>query len=280
VQTLTGNSGGPIGPDGAGNINTVGTGSITTVGAVNTLTAQLTGLTDHAVLVGAGTATITNVGPTVTAGQVLQSAGAVADPAFSTATYPSTTTINQILYSSAANTVTGLASTIRAVLTTSSTGVPVWRAVTDGQIIIGATGAQPIAANITAGTGITITNGANSITVAATGGGFTWTDVTSATQALSVQNGYFTDRGAGVTYTLPATAALGDVIKIDGKLGLTTIAQNANQSIRFSSAITTVGVTGTAVGTNLGDCVTLRCSTAGASTVWIAENFVGNWTIT
>jgi hypothetical protein len=108
----------------------------------------------------------------------------------------------------------------------------------------------------------------------------TWTDVTTATQALSVSNGYFTDRGAGVTYTLPATAILGDIIIIDGKLGLTTIDQNAGQSIRFSSAITTVGVGGSAVATNLGDCVTLRCSTAGASTVWIAENFNGNWTIT
>lgn len=110
--------------------------------------------------------------------------------------------------------------------------------------------------------------------------GFTWTDVTSATQTLAVSNGYITDRGGGVTYTLPATASLGDVIKIDGKLGLTTIAQNANQSIRMSSAISTTGVGGSVAGTNVGDCITLRCTTAGASTIWIAENFVGNWTVT
>jgi hypothetical protein len=109
--------------------------------------------------------------------------------------------------------------------------------------------------------------------------GFPWTDVTTATQALAVNNGYFTDRGAGVTYTLPATAALGDLIIINGKLGLTTVAQNANQQIRMSSALTTVGVTGSIVATNVGDCVTLRCSTAGASTVWVAESFVGNWTV-
>jgi hypothetical protein len=47
--------------------------------------------TNHAVLVGgATTSTFTNVGPTATAGQVLQSAGASADPAFSTAAYPLT----------------------------------------------------------------------------------------------------------------------------------------------------------------------------------------------
>lgn len=110
--------------------------------------------------------------------------------------------------------------------------------------------------------------------------GMPWTDVTTATQALSVNNGYFTDRSAGVTYTLPATATLGDVIKIDGKLGITTVAQNANQAIRMSGSISTTGVGGSIVGTNVGDCVTLRCSTAGASTIWIAENFVGSWTVT
>lgn len=67
-----------------------GSGSTTTVRSGTTITTQLTGLTNHALLVGAGTSTITKVGPTATAGQVLQSAGAAADPAFSTATYPST----------------------------------------------------------------------------------------------------------------------------------------------------------------------------------------------
>lgn len=111
-------------------------------------------------------------------------------------------------------------------------------------------------------------------------GGMPWTDVTGATQSLSIQNGYVTDRGGGVTYTLPATATFGDIIKIDGKLGLTTIAQNANQSIRMGSSISTTGVGGSVVGTNVGDCITLRCTTGGASTIWIAENFVGNWTVT
>lgn len=111
-------------------------------------------------------------------------------------------------------------------------------------------------------------------------GGMPWTDVTGATQALSVQNGYITDRGGGVTYTLPSTAVLGDIIKIDGKLGLTTIAQNANQAIRMGSSISTTGVGGSVAGTNLGDCITLRCTTSGASTIWIAENWVGSWTVT
>lgn len=139
---------------------------------------------------------------------------------------------------------------------------------------------SPTAGNINVvGTGsVSVAGAGSTLTISIAGGGFTWTDVTTATQALLIENGYFTDRGSGVTYTLPTTAVLGAEIKINGKLGLTTIAQNAGQSIRWSSAITTVGVTGTSVGTNLGDCVTLRCSTA--NTGWIAESFVGNWTIT
>lgn len=84
LETLTGNSGGPISPT-AGNINTLGSGSITIVGAGSTLTTQLTGLTSHNVLIGAGTATITKVAPSATSGVPLISQGAAADPAFGTA---------------------------------------------------------------------------------------------------------------------------------------------------------------------------------------------------
>jgi hypothetical protein len=79
VETLTGNSGGAVGPT-ANNINILGTGSLTIVGTASTLTPQLTGLTNHAVLVGAGTATITKLSVGTT-GQLLVGASA-ADPAF------------------------------------------------------------------------------------------------------------------------------------------------------------------------------------------------------
>lgn len=57
------------------------------------------------------------------ANQLLQSVGA-GTPVWTTATYPATTTINQLLYSSAANAVTGLATANTSALVTSSTGVP------------------------------------------------------------------------------------------------------------------------------------------------------------
>lgn len=161
----------PVVPTAAGAVTMAGSGSITTVGGANSLTTQLTGLTNHAVLVGAGTSTITKVGPSGSTGQILQN-NAGADPSYSTATYPSTTTINQILYSSAADTVAGLATANRAVLTTGATGIPVLTPLAaDGQLIIGSTAGVPAAATLTAGSGVSITNGSNSITIGLTGGG-------------------------------------------------------------------------------------------------------------
>lgn len=108
--------------------------------------------------------------PTGAASTILQGQGVGTASAFSTATYPATTTINELLYSSANNTVGGLTTANRAVLTTTSTGVPVATALaTDGQLIIGSTAGAPAAATITAGSGITVTNASNSITIASTG---------------------------------------------------------------------------------------------------------------
>lgn len=56
-------------------------------------------------------------------GQILRSAG-TASPTWSTATYPATTTANQILYSSATNTIGGIATANSSALVTDSSGVP------------------------------------------------------------------------------------------------------------------------------------------------------------
>lgn len=301
LETLTGNDLTVVSPVG-NNINVLGAGSITTSGSGNNLTASLSGLTNHAVLVGAGTATITKVGPTATAGQVLQSAGAAADPAFSTATYPSTatstgtilradgtnwvattatypatTTINQILYSSANNTVTGLATANRGVLTTGATGVPVVTALaTDGQLIIGSTAGVPSASTLTAGTGVSITNGSNSITIAVTSGGFTWSDASGAFSPLA-ENGYFITGTA--TGTLPAAPANGDTIKffVDHASQVLTIQATVGKIIRFGSTVSAAA--GTAVSTAQGDSVELVYRST--NTCWCAvAGFTGVWNVT
>lgn len=66
-------------------------------------------------------------------GAVLQSAGAGVKPAWTTATYPATTTANQLLYSSAANTVAGLTNgTTGQVLTATTGAAPSWAAASSG----------------------------------------------------------------------------------------------------------------------------------------------------
>jgi hypothetical protein len=75
---------------------------------------------------------------TATANQVLLSGSSTA-PSWSTATYPPTTTTNQLLYSSANNTITGLATANSASLLTNGSGVPAW-------VVVTGTGA-PVLAN-------------------------------------------------------------------------------------------------------------------------------------
>lgn len=217
---------------------------------------------------------------TATANQVLLS-GSTAAPAWSTATYPATTTINQFLYSSAANTITGLATANSASLVTTSAGVPVFSStMTNGQVIIGSTGATPTAATLTAGTGVTITNGAGSITLSATGTG-TWVNQNSSTVTMAANTGYTINNGASlVTLTLPTTANQGDFIEINGSsAGGWIIAQAAGQQISFGNQNTTSGATGTLASTNLHDCVRLRSTAASGSTTWVVVSVIGNLTV-
>jgi hypothetical protein len=150
---------------------------------------------------------------------------------------------------------------------------------TNGQIPIGSAGANPVLATLTAGTGISISNGAGSITISGSGGGLTWTDVATSTQTMAVNNGYTSnDSSTLVTFTLPSTAAYGTVMAIVGKAtGLWTIAQNAGQSINFGIATTTTGTGGSLSSTKQYDVVYLLCTVA--NTTFTVLNSIGNLTV-
>jgi hypothetical protein len=150
----------------------------------------------------------------------------------------------------------------------------------DGQILIGKTGDFPQLASLTAGSNITITPGAGSITIAATVTDVSWSAVT-VNAGLVVNTGTIANKAGLLTMTLPATAALGDILEftnINTAVGL-RIAQNANQAIRLSGSLSTTGVGGYVETTQLGDSLKLICTVAGASTIWTALGIVGNWTI-
>lgn len=187
---------------------------------------------------------------TATANQILMS-GASTTPAWSTATYPATTTINQILYSSSANTIGGLATANSGTLITNASGVPSIQTLTAGQILIGTTASAPTATTLTPGTGITITSASGSITIAATNAG-NWINQNTSSVTLAPGTKYLIDNGASlVTLTLPSTPTLGDTYEIAGySSGGWKVAQNASQNIQFSSTSTTAGVTGYAQSAN------------------------------
>lgn len=98
-------------------------------------------------------------------------------------------------------------------------------ALTNGQLLIGDTSSAPVAATLTAGTGISISNGAGSITItntAAAGGLATVNQTTaSVTMAINTQFINTSSGNAQVTYTLPSTAAQGSIFRIVGVTGNT-----------------------------------------------------------
>lgn len=247
-----------------------------------------TAATNHAVIVGGSTSsTLSNVGPTATAGQVLQSAGSSADPAFSTATYPSTTTVSQLLYSSATNVVSGLATANSAIITTNSTGVPVATALaTDGQLIIGSTAGAPAAATITAGTGITVTNASNSITIAASGGTITWNTVSSSSANVAVNNGYAVTYTAGAcTLTLPTTFAIGAIVYVcqatAGGSAQMTLACGGSTLIKGFGALANGSTTaGGTASSGVSASASLFIIGSIANTEWIVFGQQGTWTQT
>lgn len=103
-------------------VNAGGTGASTLTGILignGTSAVTANAVTQYDVLVGGASNAITSVGPG-SAGQILQSAGAAANPAYSTATYPSTVTNSQLLYASATNVVGQISSGNYGVLISSS----------------------------------------------------------------------------------------------------------------------------------------------------------------
>lgn len=157
VSTLTGNSGGAVSPTGGGNINVVGDGTtITIVGSpgTNTLTASI---------VGGGMAAqsfTTNVG-----GPVSPTIAGVINLNASTSTFTNGATANTIKIE--------LQGTDHAMFVGNGANVAASTIAvgTNGQVLIGATAADPAFATITSGDGsITFTTGANSLDMVVAGG--------------------------------------------------------------------------------------------------------------
>jgi len=109
-------------------------------------------------------------------------------------------------------------------------------------------------------------------------GGLAWSEQTGTTQAMAVGHGYILNNAGTVTATLPATAALGDLMAIVGKgSGGWLVAQNSGQTIHFGSVNTTTGAGGSLASTNRYDSFEIVCITA--NTDFVVRSSIGNLTV-
>lgn len=134
--------------------------------------------------------------------------------------------------------------------------------------------------NILGGTNVTTSASGSTVTINSTGGSsFTWNEITGASSAMAVNNGYIANNAGVVTLTLPSTAAVGDVVRVTGKgAGGWQIAQNSGQTIFFGSSTSTPGATGHIDSTLRRDGVELVCVTANND--WNVISAQGNISVT
>jgi hypothetical protein len=155
---------------------------------------------------------------------------------------------------------------------TSSSGVVSSSNGTNGQVLIGG-GSAPVWANLTAGTGISLVNAANSVTINSSGtpGSITWNVITASSATMVTQNGYIIQYTGGTcALTMPTTAAVGDFIYVvgdfnSGGTALWTITCNSGQTIFFGTSGTTTPPTGKMTGPSQTGVV-LVCTVA--NTIW------------
>ncbi len=184
--------------------------------------------TAHGLLVGEGTSSIAALG-TGSAGQIVQSGGASADPSYSTATYPSTATgTGKILIADGTNWV---ASTPTYPATAGSSG------------------------------NILTSDGTNWLSSPPASTGFSVVEVTGTSQAVAVNTIYIANNGSLVTFTMPSTFALGAYVKVIGKgAGGWKMTANTGDFIQFGNTATSSG--GTIASSNRYDCMEFTGTTA------------------
>lgn len=108
--------------------------------------------------------------------------------------------------------------------------------------------------------------------------GMSWVNVTGTSQAMAAAQGYIANNAGLVTFTLPATAAVGTLLAVQGNgAGGWVIEQNAGQSINFNAASTTVGVAGSVASASRYDVVYLLCVVA--DTEWAYNSGFGNYDV-
>lgn len=120
---------------------------------------------------------------------------------------------------------------------------------TNGQLLIGSTGADPVAATLTAGTGVSITNGAGSISIALSGSGTVSSIAGTAHQiAVSAATGAVTvslTNGISIgSYQAIAPPVGGIIVPGSSGFGTSSVAADYGMLIQYANVIQ-LGINGT-----------------------------------
>ena len=145
---------------------------------------------------------------------------------------------------------------------------------TDGQVWIGDTGTNAVAATLTPGTGIVIGGGAGTITISTTGGGFDIATIAGTSQSAAINTMYIALNAAQTTVTLPGTCAVGDTVILVGataNVGGWILDAPAGDTITYNGSTTSSG--GTITSSALaGQTIEVVCDVANTS--WIVVDTV------
>lgn len=223
--------------------------SVSAAGVVSINAPYVTLTASNGGIVYSGPTNLAILAGTATARQMLQS-GASTTPAWSTAVWPATTTINQLLFSDAANNVTGLATANGGVLNTSATGVPSITATpllgvagtTMGTIRLSGSGSGVVTITPQAAAGTvtqTLPNASGTFAISATGA----LVLSATTGALTCPTCVTSSGGGAITGTAPIAVSAAGVVSINAPYVTLTA---SNGGIVYSGATNLAILAGTA----------------------------------